>query len=83
VGAESRWPVTVRAPDATLTLYQPQLDSWDGYKVSARVAVRADLGSDHPQPRFGVLTLSARTLTDKGRRTVRIDQVQIVKAEFP
>jgi hypothetical protein len=85
VGAESRWPLTIHGgSNTTLTLYQPQLDSWDGYKTSARIAVRAEIGpSTPPQAQFGVLTVTARTLTDKGRRTVRMDQVQLVKVDFP
>src|SRR4029077_20501959 len=39
LAAESRWPLQIITGDTTLTLYQPQLDSWDGYKLSARIAV--------------------------------------------
>jgi hypothetical protein len=45
--------------------------------------VRADAGKDKPQAQFRVLTVNARTLPDKGRRTVQLDQPQIAKADFP
>jgi len=83
LGAESPWPLTIQAGDTTLTLYQPQLDSWDGYKLSARIAARADLGAQNPQAHFGVFQLSAQTITDKGDRSVFIQQAQVLKSDFP
>jgi hypothetical protein len=83
LGAESPWPLRIQSGDATLTLYQPQLDSWDGYTLEARIALRVDVGKDKPQVHYAALHVSARTLTDKGRRTVRIDEAKITRAEFP
>lgn len=89
LGAESRWPLTVQAGDAKLTLYQPQLDSWDGYHLMARIATRVELGQGQEQEQeqkqtlFGVLNVSAETVTDKGEQTVLIRQAQVAKADFP
>ena len=33
------WPKIVKQAGATYTLYQPQLDSWDGYNFAAHAAV--------------------------------------------
>ena len=41
LAAEWWWPLQINTGGTTSTLYQPQLDSWDGYKLSARIAVRA------------------------------------------
>src|SRR5262245_50720256 len=69
IGRESPWPLTIKTNDTTLTVYQPQLDIWDGHTLVGRVAVRA--GADPQAPStYGIVTLSARTLTDKGTRVV-------------
>jgi hypothetical protein len=82
-GSELPWPLMIQASSAQLSCYQPQLDSWDGYHLAGRIAVRADVGTDPSQTLYGVVTVDAHTVTDKGRRTVLIDQVQVVKADFP
>ncbi|QJR10826.1 hypothetical protein DSM104443_01896 [Usitatibacter rugosus] len=83
-GNESPWPLVIQASgDTKLTLYQPQLDAWDGFSLQARLAVRADIGKDKPQSQFGSITLSARTLTDKGTRTVTLSEARVAKADFP
>ncbi|WP_199710542.1 autotransporter [Noviherbaspirillum cavernae] len=81
-GPETPWPYTVKAGDATLTVYQPQLDSWDGYRLMARVAVAAARGQP-PRSQYGIVTVEASTHTDKGTRMVTIDQAKIVQSEFP
>jgi hypothetical protein len=83
IGRESPWPVTVEDGDTTLTVYQPQLDQWDGFKLEGRVAVQAAVGKTNPQVTYGIVSLEARTLTDKGTRVVTIDQAKVVGAEFP
>lgn len=82
IAQEAPWPRTVKAGAATLTVYQPQVDSWDGAALTARVAIQVAVG-DPPQSSFGIVTLAARTLTDKGRRVVTIDDARVTKADFP
>ncbi|RZI42619.1 autotransporter [Herbaspirillum sp. HC18] len=85
-GDASPWPRTVKAGNTTLSVYQPQPDTWDGFQLTARAAVGATKGSaggDAAQTRYGVMTIAANTLTDKGRRVVTIEQAKVVKSEFP
>jgi hypothetical protein len=78
------WPRKIAASnDTTLALYQPQIESWDGFRLVARSAVHVTIGKEHPQTQYGIVTLQARTLVDKGRRLVTFDDVQIVGADFP
>ena len=80
--AESPWPLTIKTTDTTFIAYQPQLDSWDGHTLVARFAIK--VGDDPKIPStFGVVTISARTLTDKGTRLVTLDQAKVLKSEFP
>ncbi|MGF6272572.1 hypothetical protein ABIB38_000928 [Massilia sp. UYP11] len=76
------WPRQVRAGATTLTMYQPQLDAWDGARLQARAAVGASAGAP-PQTRYGVMTLEADTLVDKGTRSVTLVRARIVGSEFP
>src|SRR5471032_2499905 len=75
------WPQVLNAGDTKLTIYQPQLDSWDGYTLQARAAVEAT-GADG-KPTFGIVQFSAHTLVDKATRWVALDQYKIIKADFP
>ena len=80
---EPPWPRTMTAPDATLTLYQPQPDSWNGYTLRARLAARAETGGKTSRVYYGVIEIEAGTLTDKGRRAVMVDKAKVIDAEFP
>src|SRR5262245_51430882 len=80
---ETPWPYEVHEGETTLTVYQPQLDSWDGYKLQAPAAVSVREGKDDKTPTFGVIYVAARTLVDKDDRIVTLDRYQIDKAEFP
>lgn len=88
IGQEAPWPRTVAAGGETLTVYQPQLDSWNGYTLRARMAVQAAAnnaaaGADSPRTFYGVISVEAQTLTDKGRRVVTVDRAKLLKADFP
>ena len=86
---ELPWPHTFKSGDTTLTLYQPQLDSWNGYELKARLAIQAQVGEPRPQGEsqpptfFGIVTVQARTMTDKGDRVVTVDQAKVLESDFP
>src|SRR5262245_12564805 len=76
------WPKTAQVNGATYTLYQPQLESWDGYNLDGHAAVSvrpAGAKSDT----FGAIVFSAVTHVDKEARTVRFQDIRIQKANFP
>ena len=66
----------------TFTVYQPQLDSWDGFTLEAYAAVAVESGGEQP-PIFGVVSLSAHTLVDKDERLVSLDDLKVTDAHFP
>ena len=78
---EPAWPQVITSEKAKLTVYQPQLDSWDGYTLNARAAVEAT-GADG-KATYGIIQFSAHTLVDKATRWVALDQYKIIKADFP
>ncbi|MBF8177739.1 RHS repeat domain-containing protein [Herminiimonas contaminans] len=82
IGKESSWPLAITSASTKLTVYQPQLDAWDGFHLTARMAVRASTGSKAAQVTYGIVTMQAQTLTDKGTRVVTINNAVIVKSDF-
>ncbi|QXI18060.1 autotransporter [Pseudomonas hamedanensis] len=81
VADEPTWPQVITSGTAKLTVYQPQLDSWDGYTLNGRAAVEAT--SADGQSTYGIVQFSAHTLVDKATRWVALDQYQVTKADFP
>lgn len=79
--ASPTWPQVLTSSDTRLTIYQPQLDSWDGYTLQARATVEAR-GNDGKST-YGIAQFSAHTLVDKASRWVALDQYTITKADFP
>lgn len=77
------WPRTSKTPQATFTMYPPQLDSWDGGAIQFRTAASVQPADENAPARFGVLEFQARTLTDTMARVVELRDLRIVKATFP
>jgi len=76
------WPKVVKQADATFTLYQPQLDSWDGYNIAAHAAVSV-LPSGAKDPTFGVIEITAKTHVFRISRVVHFQEISVTKATFP
>jgi hypothetical protein len=80
------WPKTLSlsgsAGSATYTMYQPQLDSWDGYRIEAHAAVSVLL-SGTKEAVFGVVEITAKTNVDRQSRTVDFQDIEVTKATFP
>jgi hypothetical protein len=78
---ETPWPLKVAAGTTTLLVYQPQIDSFNGYELQARAAVEAKEAGGKSS--YGIIHVNARALVDKGSRTVALDRYEIAKANFP
>lgn len=79
---DNGWPRKFTAGDTTLTIYQPQLESWEGNRLTARAAASVEKKST-ARPVYGVFWLSARTEVDKETRLVTLEDLQLTKANFP
>src|SRR5215471_11674082 len=55
------WPKILKQYSATYTLYQPQLNSWDGYNFAAHAAASV-LPSGAKDPSFGVIEIKSKTI---------------------
>ena len=76
------WPRQVPLSDGLALVYQPQVQQWqvDDIKFRAAVSVTLNGTSD---PVFGVIWATAQTEVDQVSRTVILDGVQLLRANFP
>jgi hypothetical protein len=80
--AEPGWPLVIANGAMTGTVYQPQVDSWDGHLLMARSAVSIQ-SAGQPKPIYGVIAIKAITLVNKESRTVALAEPQVVGSDFP
>lgn len=76
------WPRAADFGGAKYTLYQPQLENWDGNRLETRAAVSV-LPPGAKEPVFGVIGISAETHVHKLARIVEFRNIRISKASFP
>ena len=81
-GAQDDWPREIATQEGKITVYQPQLESFKGDKVSARAALSI-LKKDSKEPTFGVVWFSARAITNRDTRMVEFMDLKIEKVKFP
>ncbi len=75
------WPKVLKAGTETFTLYEPQLDSWDQYRLSAHGAVSV-LADGAKEPVYGVVELAAVTVVDRTARSVSFLYFGVAQATF-
>lgn len=80
--AQLEWPRDIILPEGTVVLYQPQLESFQADKLSARAAISFTKKGE-TGPLFGAVWLTARTLTDRDQRTVTLLEVDVPTVRFP
>ncbi|HKR59071.1 MAG TPA: hypothetical protein VJS64_05005, partial [Pyrinomonadaceae bacterium] len=76
------WPKTAQLNGAKFTLYQPQLESWDGYNLVGHAAVSV-LPAGAKSPVFGAINISAVTIVDREARIVHFQNIEVQKTNFP
>jgi hypothetical protein len=76
------WPREVKTSAGTFTVYQPQLDSWDGATLSFYAAFALREKPD-ANPLYGVLWGDGRTVVDKDSRLVTFTDRRIRKLILP
>ena len=76
------WPRPLASHAGTFSIYQPQLDKWDGFRYQAHAAAAVRSPGDN-RDTFGVIWIEARTQVDKVTRLVILSEVRIPKVQFP
>ena len=78
---DSGWPRDIVSGGTTITVFQPQVDAWDGFHFTGRAAVEVrESSSDAPV--YGVVHLSAETAVDRENRMVILDKFTVTSASF-
>jgi hypothetical protein len=76
------WPRTYQLADASLAVYQPQVESWQGNQLTFRGVVAATpIGNSAAT--FGVMWGTARTSVDPVSRLVVLQNVTLTRSNFP
>jgi hypothetical protein len=81
--AEDRWPREVRSGNTVFKVYQPQVDSWDGFMLRAHAAVSVQTGGGQTPVSYGVEDFTARTIVDKEARRVSFEDMRVESVRFP
>jgi len=76
------WPRTVDLKGTKYSLYQPQLDSWDGRRIEAHAVVSV-VAAGGTMPVFGVVEITAQTDVDRASRTMSFREIKVQKSTFP
>jgi hypothetical protein len=77
------WPRSQQTTAGTFTVYQPQVDSWDGFTLNAHAAASFQPPDAKQAEIFGVIGMTASTLSDRADGLVYLNSVTITKADFP
>jgi hypothetical protein len=81
-GPGDPWPRVTTSNGATISIFQPQVDSWVGNQLKAFAAVRIKTATKQDTD-YGVIWFSARTEVDKVNRMVTLDSFVLTKQSFP
>src|SRR5512135_3039040 len=76
------WPRDVQSSVGTITIYEPQIDSFKDDIMEARAAVSIT-SQDSTGSVFGAVWLECHALTDKPSGTVTLDEVKVKDIKFP
>ena len=76
------WPRQFKSGNATILVYQPQVESWTGNVMTFRSAIAVTKG-DPKDDVFGVIWAKARTQVDKASRIVLLEDVVVTRRDFP
>ena len=76
------WPRKVDLANASVLVYQPQVNKWEGNLIDFRAALAIQpVGAK--EETFGVIFATARTQVDRVARIVVFEDLKITKSDFP
>jgi hypothetical protein len=81
-GEELTWPRVHEENGLTISIYQPQIEKWEGDKIESRMAVGVQ-APGAKSPVYGVVWMRAKADVDKAARIVTLQEFKITKIKFP
>jgi uncharacterized membrane protein YgcG len=82
IALEEDWPREIIVPEAKIIMYQPQLETFKGDKLTGRSAVSVTKKGE-TKPVFGAVWIAARVSTDRDLRIVKPLEVKVTNVKFP
>jgi hypothetical protein len=82
IAADTDWPRQIDTQNATVLVYQPQLDKLTDNVLEGRAAVTVTL-TGATEPVFGAVFFKARLETDREERIATIADVEVLQTRFP
>lgn len=80
---DAEWPKEFTSGKSKILVYQPQIDSWDGFNLSAHSALGVNPEGGKEFSVFGVVYFTAHTLTDKESRQATLQDITVSETSFP
>src|SRR6266700_789093 len=81
-GEELSWPRQFEDNGIKVSIFQPQIEKWEGTDFETRSAVAVTpAGSNAPV--YGVFWMKARADVDKAARIVTLNDITVTRANFP
>jgi hypothetical protein len=80
--AQNEWPKKIEKENATIVIYQPQVESLTAIKMEARAAVSVT-NEEFTSPVFGAMWFDCNISTDRDERTVELIDLEVTAAKFP
>ncbi|SDD66822.1 hypothetical protein SAMN05216345_11352 [Cupriavidus sp. YR651] len=75
------WPRNFDAAGEHIEMYQPEIEKWEGNRMSGRAAVA--VGAKDGTPTYGVVRFSATADIDKPSSLVQLTQIQVESVDVP
>ncbi len=82
LSAEEGWPRQIKTSKAEIIIYQPQPETFEENKLTARAAVGVTL-KDVKEPVFGAIWIDARVETDRDAGIVTVVDINVHNIRFP
>ena len=75
------WPREIPIEGASVLIFQPQSDTFEGNILTGRAAVSVTV--TNREPVFGVVWYEARLETDRDTRTATVEDLTVTRVGFP
>ncbi len=81
---DTGWPRMILGSDAKILVYQPQIDSWDGFHLQGRMAVSVTPTTPAGASAiYGIVIMAAEANIDKDAGLVTLDKMTVKSVSFP
>lgn len=76
------WPRTYQEDGFDFAVYQPQVEKWEGDRITSRFAVAVNR-TGQEETFYGVIWVQARTDVEKEQGRVHLSEIKVVRSSFP